>query len=165
MSIPIHAYTTEKKRTLKTIQECAILPRHRPANQRLGVQNKPIIHIEPDNVVIDELHLLLRIGDILVRNIVHEMVNADKIASRSYAQTAQSNTNMQQLLLFINTHCKVTFRVWEKRDPNGRPSGAYDWTSIMGSDMKKVLSLLPSKFRELLRPEIQEITMKVWNVS
>ena len=93
------------------------------------------------------------------------MVNADKIASRSYAQTEQSNTNMQQLLLFINTHCKVTFRVWEKQDPNGRSSGAYDWTSLMGSDMKKVLSLLPSKFRGLLRPKIQEKTMKVWNVS
>ena len=37
----------------------------------IGQQNKPIIHIEPDNVVIDELHFLLRIGDVLVPNIVH----------------------------------------------------------------------------------------------
>ena len=155
MDIPLKTYTTEKKRTLKSIQDCAALPPSRPAKDRLGSQNKPILHVEPDKIVIDKLHLLLRIGDILVRNIVHEVIHADKLANRHSARSAQKNTNMNQLLLFINMYCKVNFRVWEKRDQSGRPSGKYEWTSLMGSDMKKVLSLLPDKFPEL----------KIWKVS
>ena len=62
-----------------------IQPRSRPAKDRLGSQNKPILHIELDKIVIDELHLRLRIVDVLVRNIVHEVIHADKLANRNSA--------------------------------------------------------------------------------
>ncbi len=86
--------------------------------------------------------------------LIFEMIQADKLAQRYTSPTPSTNlnTNLKQLQLFVNTHCKVTFRIWEKHDPNGRPSGTYDWTSIMGSDMKKVLTILPTKFDELLKP-------------
>ena len=50
MSIPIVAIPQRGDKLSKKFQECATLPWHRPASQRLGIQNKPIIHIEPDNV-------------------------------------------------------------------------------------------------------------------
>ena len=71
----------------------------------------------------------------------------------------------QASTLFINMYCKVTSRVWERRNLSGRPSGKYEWTSLMGSDIKKVLSLLPDKFPELFETEISETTVKIWKVS
>ena len=55
--------------------------------------------------------------------------------------------------------------MWEKREASGKPSGIYDWTSLKGSDMKKVLQSLPSHFNSLLRAEIQEVMAKIWMVS
>ena len=130
-------YNTTHRRTLESIQECSTLPKSKPAQDRKGVQQPPIIHLDPKKIVIDELHLLLRIGDVLIRNIVHEMVHADKTANHYSSQSIQQLCNLNQLQHTINDHCKVTFRVWEKRDPDGRPSGKYDWTSLMGADVKR----------------------------
>ena len=161
MSLSLEDYCAEnQKRTLSSIKKCSKLPKSRPPKDRLGVC------LEPEKIVLDELHLLLRIGDVLIRNLVTEMVLADKKTKRIAGRGAQlASTNLDQLQLFVNTHCKVTFRVWEKRNPDGRPSGLYDSTSLMGSDMKKVLRLLPDRFSELLRPEIQDRMKSIWNVG
>lgn len=141
------------KRTLDTIKNCASLS---PANKRLGVQDHPIFTIEPDNVVIDELHMFMRIVDILIRNLVLELVNMDR---RNRLQASK----LRDLEASIR-ECGVTFRVWEKRDANGKPSNTYDWTSLKGSDMKKVLRTLPSHFPTLLRDEIRDKTANIWKV-
>ena len=46
-----------------SLTKCASSPKSRPASQQLGVQHTPILILEPESVVIDELHLLLRVGD------------------------------------------------------------------------------------------------------
>lgn len=144
------------KRTLDTIKNCASLSASSPANKRLGVQDHPIFTIEPDNVVIDELHMFMRIVDILIRNLVLELVNMDR---RNRLQASK----LRDLEASIR-ECGVTFRVWEKRDANGKPSNTYDWTSLKGSDMKKVLRTLPSHFPTLLRDEIRDKTANIWKV-
>lgn len=164
MSIPLATYNSKQCRSLESIQQCAALPQSWPANQCLGVQNPTHHQYFSKTGSYWWTSLLLRIGDVLIRNLVHEMVLADKRAKRDCTQTTL-NTHLKQLELHINVHCKVTFRVWETRDPDGKPSGTYDWTSLMGTDMKKVIKSLPSKFSELLRPEIQRTTSQVWNVS
>lgn len=61
--------------------------------------------------------------------------------------------------------CGVTFRVWERRDTDGKSSGKYEWTSLMGTDMKTVLRLLPSKFRAILHSEdVRTLMAKIWEV-
>ena len=130
-----------------------------PLHKRLGVQNKPIFAIEPDSVVIDELHLFMRIFDILMRNLIYELINRDRHSRRSSTDTPFIKT-----LEATISESGVTFRVWEKRDASGKPSGIYDWTSLKGSDMKKVLQSLSPHFSSLLRAEIQEIMAKIWTV-
>ena len=79
MSIPLECYTSSNmKRTLASLKKCASLPKSRPASQRLGVQHRPILSLEPESVLIDELHLLLRVGDVLIRNLVWEIVDANR---------------------------------------------------------------------------------------
>ena len=58
----------------------------------------------------------------------------------------------------------ITFLVWEKTNADGKGSGSYDWTSLMGSDKKKLLHLLPSqlKSRDILWPETKETVVKLW---
>ena len=160
MSIPETKVNSTMCRSVKTLQECASLPLSKPANKRLGTQHYPIITISPQKIVLDELHLMLRIGDVLIRNLVHEMVVSDKRGER----LGRTHTYLDQLQATICNECKVTFRVWEKRDPDGKPSGKYDWTSMMGGDLKKVLKLLPSHFKDLLRPGIQAKTQQIWTV-
>ena len=48
-------------RTLKSLDRCAQLSLSRPAKERLGSKNQPLLRIEPDHVIPDELHLLLRV--------------------------------------------------------------------------------------------------------
>ena len=64
----------------------------------------------------------------------------------------------------IRQQCSVSFRVWEARDPDGKPSGKYDWTSLQGEDTKKLISLLPPHFSSLLRSEICQTMANIWKV-
>ena len=54
--------------------------------------------------------------------------------------------------------------MWEKTNADGKGSCLYDWTSLMGSDKKKLLHLLPSqlKSRDILWPETKETVVKLW---
>ena len=158
MSLSADHYTKgSMKRTLSTLRACSALPSSRPVSQRLGSQHSPVLKIEPDNIVIDELHLLLRIGDVLIRNIVFELVQTGRRGSNAIS------THFESLSSFAR-ECGVTFRVWECRDPYGKPSGKYDFTSLMGADMKKIISLLPSHFNLLLRTEICDTMIQLWKV-
>ena len=139
-SISYEEHTKDNIRTLDSIKHCAQLPKSKPTSVRLGVQNPPILNIEPDHVVADELHLLLRI-DVLLRNLVYEIVTTNR-----KTPSTPSLTDLQKAI----HECRVTFRVWEHRDTDGKCSGKYEWTSLMGIDMKTVLRLLPSKFQAII---------------
>ena len=159
MSLPADHYTKgSMKRTLSTLRKCSALSSSSPVSKRLGSQRSPVLNIEPDNIVIDELHLLLRIGDILIRNLVFELVQTGRRGSNTISTQLTSLSSCAR-------ECGVTFRAWECRDPYGKPSGKYDFTSLMGADMKKVLSLLPSHFNSLLRTEICDIMAQLWKVQ
>ena len=47
--------------------------------KHLGSKNPPILKVEPTQVILDELHLLLRIGDVLLRKVI---LQADSIDQR-----------------------------------------------------------------------------------
>lgn len=164
MSIPQATYTTTLQRTLQSIQHCAALPPSKPAKERLGVQHHPIIRISPEHVVLNELHLLLRIGDVLIRNLIFEMVLTDRRSQRNRTYTP-ATSHLKLLEAKICSECKVTFRIWEKRDVSGKPSGNFEWTSVMGTDMKKIITLLPSTFSDLLRTEISQTMFQIWKAS
>ena len=79
IGLPADHYTKgSMKRTLSTLRGCAALSSSSPASKRLGSQHAPVLSIEPDRIVIDELHLLLRIGDVPIRNLVFELVQTGR---------------------------------------------------------------------------------------
>uniref|UniRef100_A0A1X7V787 Uncharacterized protein n=1 Tax=Amphimedon queenslandica TaxID=400682 RepID=A0A1X7V787_AMPQE len=89
-------------------------------------------------IVVDELHLLLRISDALIRNVVMAAMTADmRIHKDESKQTAK--------LLQLIRECGITFRVrnqiniWRSKDTKGE----VQWTSLRGADTKKLLLKLP----------------------
>ena len=60
--------------------------------------------------------------------------------------------------------CCISFSVLEKVDADGCGSGKYDWTSLMGTDKKKLMSSLLNKLQGTLHDETAETAIKVWQV-
>ena len=122
---------------------------------------QPLVNIDLDHVIIDELHLLLRVTDVLSHNILQDAMERD---AREKCKNPLSGTHLKALVAAIN-QCGVSFNVWEKKNADGGGSGTYDWTSLMGSDKKKLLSHLPGKFKGILHDNTVDTVIKIWKVS
>ncbi len=67
MSVDEKEYTQKRARTLKSMQENGKKAKQ-GCHKHYGNIQSPLLKIEPTHIVLDELHLLLRVGDILFRN-------------------------------------------------------------------------------------------------
>lgn len=74
------------------------------------------------------------------------------------------NFYLNRLLTTINK-CGISFSLWEKKDADGRPSGLYDWTSLMGKEKKDLMLKLTPQLPCLLKPETAVAVVKVWEVQ
>ena len=85
-----------KSRTLAALYENS---KFSQPKRHLGSKHPPILPMEPSNLVLDKLHLLLRIGDILLRNVIPQ---ADSLEQRAYmTQGVRSNSHICTLELLI----------------------------------------------------------------
>ena len=74
--------------------------------KHLGSKNLPILKMEPTSIILDELHLLLRIGDVLLRNVI---LQADSLDHRVYmAEGRQTNNHLKTLETLVR-RCGVSF--------------------------------------------------------
>ena len=90
-----HYNKGSKHRTLESIRKCADLSPSQPANKRLGVQNPPMLNVEPDHVVVDELHLLLRVADVLLTDLVSEMVLEDRRTRHTHSTCSNHEPHLK----------------------------------------------------------------------
>ncbi len=64
--------------------------------------------------------------------------------------------------------CGITFRMWEKRNEDGKGSGKMDWTSLMGDEKKKLLRTVPEKLEsspeEIIHQDTAETVIKLWKI-
>jgi hypothetical protein len=56
------------------------------------------------------------------------------------------------------------FQHLAKPDENGNSTEKYDWTSLMGTDKKKVLEKLPDTFPDFLPPDTVDTVTQIWKV-
>ena len=101
--------------------------------------------------------------DKLTNNLVLEAVEWDKKENLNKPPSKRSSTHLTALIKAI-TSCGISFSVWEKQDADGKGSGLYDFTSLMGSDKKLLLQTLPPKLKEVLKPETSESVTQLWKV-
>ena len=126
------------------------------AAQRKGKVNEPLLHIPLKNVVPDELHLMLRITDVLTRNLIRAAIKYDS-AKNSRISNVLRRPMIARLLKEINS-CGVSFTIRIKKDE-------FEFTSLVGNDKKKLLDNLPYKMSSCQPPEYYTIVQELWKVA
>ena len=143
-------YLITLKRTLVSLYEDT-------ENDRNGCKHFPLIDIEPDNIIPDELHLLLRITDVLTENLIIAARLHDKRQNRGCKLL---EGQMVKALLESIRSCGVSFKIWEKN----MPTKEFEFTSLMGNCKKKLLAKLPSKFSSCQPACLIEDVTDLWEV-
>lgn len=151
-----HFNTPPLSRSLNEIREMC-----QKSKDNYCCDQPPLFNIGLDHIVVDELHLLLRVKDILLENIVYECIDWDKSDELYRVRGEMRGVHLRKLIETIKS-CGVAFNVWEKRDVDGKSSGQYDWTSLLGSDKKLLLSELPLKMSQILHPDTAETVVAIW---
>jgi hypothetical protein len=106
------------------------------------VRAQPLVSIEPGHIIIDELHLCLRICDKLLRNLILDTKTLD-----------DKNAVHGEKSVFLG---QLTFA---KKGTQGE----LDWSSLTGSDYIKLLENLPLKICLLIHHDTHDHTVKIWS--
>lgn len=88
----------------RTLQEVIALDRQKGNTEKYSCEHEPLLKIELDHVVLDELHLLLRIMDVLINNLVRGTVEWDKKENFNKRKANQKNTHLKNLQSTIMWH-------------------------------------------------------------
>ena len=107
MSVDEEVYCQEKSRSLSSLKSDSQKSR-RHCSKHLGCIHPPLLNIELDNIVVDELHLMLRVGDVLLRNLILYTDSRDH-ASREHQ--GEDTNHLQQLEQAIRS-CGESFQIW-----------------------------------------------------
>ena len=146
-----------RTRTARTIE--ALTSTHPTPSQeeeRKGLINPPLLNISLQNVVVDELHLLLRITDVLTRNLIKAALSYD--AQHNSEISGELERPMIKELLSCIRGCGVTFNVYLEDD------GGFSFTSLVGGDKKKLLSKLPEKLLNCQPSTFCNTVKEIWEV-
>lgn len=157
-SNPLDHYNLgEMKRTLYHIK--SMLPL-----EKYSVINKPLFNIELDHVILDELHLMMRVTDRLTENIITEVMERDGESDLGKKRGEKKGIYLEALVSTINK-IGIPFSVWGKKNADGKGSGSYEWTSLIGSDKKKLMELLPAQLEQndILYPETRQTVVQLWS--
>lgn len=119
--------------------------------QEPGYIRQRLINIDVDHIIPDELHLLLRITDRLIENLINGAVAHDHVSN------VLEGPMLQSLIKAINS-CGVIFNVYTPTK-NKR-----EFTSLTGTDRKKLLKNLPSKLLYCQPPDYAEQVKRLWEV-
>lgn len=111
--------------------------------------------------MVDELHLILQVTDILTENLVTECLDWDKEDDLDGKQGDPQGLHLRKLIQVIRSR-GVSFDVWEQQNADGKASGKYDSTSLPGANEKSLLSTLPDKMKSFLHPETSDVVIRVW---
>ena len=154
-------YTRVKSRTLQSLREKSMLA-SKGCHKHLGSQHPPLLDLEPSQIVADELHLLLRIGDVLLNNLILYMDGQDHRRCERQGMTASYVRRLEQEI----RGCGVSFAIWCKKDADGKPApGRLDCTALNGSQKLRVLRNLPPKLETFIDEAVAAKVAKLWIVS
>ena len=107
----------------------------------------PFLDIDIDHVIIDERHLMIRIVDVLIRNLIENAVNLDQ--QENIGSTQKSSRHLTATVKAIQNCCAFFFlygRIQQRMGTGTFFLESLEWTSLTGSDMNKLLSNLIQLF-------------------
>lgn len=125
----------------------------------------PLLQIALDHIIPDELHLMLRVTDVMIEALIHTVVAFDihqhyEAGCRRNVLNVLEGSMLTKLKTVMNS-CGIPFRIWKEKNTNG----ALNWTSLMGPDKLKLLRKLPSKLNSTCHPtEMVSDVQALWKV-
>ena len=123
------------KRTLADIKDCSEL-------KCFSCINQPLIDIALDHVVPDELHLLLRVTDRLLENVIDEVLERDVKQDFNRRKGQPKGLILANLVKGIN-YCGISFNVWYKKNADGS-------TQLTQLRFKNVVETLDLRYMNVL---------------
>ena len=132
--------------------------------KKFSVIHQPLFNIELEHVILDELHLMMRVMDRLTENLITEVMDRDGQVDLSKGKGEEKGIYLETLITTIK-NLGISFSIWEKKNADGKGSGGYEWSSLIGSDKKKLMELLPSQLQEkdILYPETKDKVIQLWS--
>ena len=148
IDIPDEEWLITQRRTLQSFYD------NYNDNNNKGCKYLPLLNIDPDHIIPDELHLLLRITDVLLSNLISAAKTDDKKHKRNCKLLEGPMIN--RLINNIRSS-GVNFNIWEK------DGGNFEYTSLMGDD-KKLLKNLPPKLIDCQPTRFAFDVKQLWEV-
>ncbi|PFX29308.1 hypothetical protein AWC38_SpisGene5996 [Stylophora pistillata] len=110
-----------------------------------------------------EPHLMLHVTDVLISNLIEDVMQWDEKDNflSEKKSTSSQQKHLDNLIQGIRS-CGVSFSIWEKRNADGKGSGTWDWTSLMGDDRKILLKELPGKMESLIQQDTPRTDAELW---
>ena len=147
ISKPFELYqSSEMKRTAASLRENA-------KTKSLGSKHQPLLDIEPDDIIPDDLHLLLRICDKLLKNLIDDAKNVETMSDILGSKVKTVETLAEKI-----RDCGVNFHIWKSKSE----SLDIEWSSLNGDDYKKLLSNLPEKLCFLINHDTHDSVVDLW---
>jgi len=153
MGVDDSVYLVTKRRTLKSLFEDS-------SKNQYCCQKPPLINIETDHIITDELHLLLRITDVLLKNVVATAVADDK--KTMGVKWKLLDGKMLNSVVSNIRRCGIPFAIWDGNESN---KDSYNFTSLVGNMKKKLLKFFPNKITQCQPGENASTVAKLWKVS
>ena len=75
--------------------------------KNLGSKYAPLLQLEPSKYILDELHILLRVADVLLRNLIYLV---DLLEQRERHRMGTAGHHIKALQSMVNA-CGVPFRI------------------------------------------------------
>ena len=113
MSVDQKVYTDTSKKA-HTLQKMKELSAHSYSScaHHLGCVLPPLLNILPDHIVMDELHLLLRIMDLLIRNLILYADSEDHRQKEHHGVESCSVRNLEQAICSCGAYLAEQGAYW-----------------------------------------------------
>jgi hypothetical protein len=135
------AFDTKKgARTIDEIERFMALPK----NRRKGCQGKPIFSFIPiDHVIIDTLHLYLRVSDLLINLFIQDLRRHDGIQKSTQGVDSSNITVYEK---FLNDKCKIHFKWYTSKETK-----QLQWRDLSGPEKDRLFQHMniPKYFPEI----------------
>jgi len=155
MSVDGGAYNGSNMRSLEVMRECRLA---KGIHKVKGCVHPPLINVEPEDCVIDELHLFLRITDVLFENLFTEL---SRLSHRAKTNGTGRSDHVEQAVSAIRG-CGVSFNVRPSNEGSRQSRSGMEMTSLNRNEKLKVMTSLTDHFDDLLPPETAASITKLW---
>ena len=145
----------------RTIEEIAGYAAKPKSRQRFNCSRKPLFPFIPiDHVIIDSLHLFLRVSDLLINLFIEELRRQDGIEKATFDKLDRSKmTNLVVYENFLNNSCKIRFQWYISQDTK-----KLQWRDLTGPEKVKLFKHVdhPEVFPNIHR--IHHLWMGFWRL-